>query len=829
MMSEEIIGRDVRDFSYDNMMEYNQNVIINRALPSVYDGLKPVQRKILYSTFKDGHLSSKKFVKSAKIIGSVLGNFHPHGDSSSYDAMVNLIRYYTNNQPLMEGHGAFSSILGDPAAAMRYTEARLNKFSENYLLEDVKNNVVDMKPTFDSEDMEPVTLPAKLPLIFINGVTGIGAGGFASSFPPHHTEAVINSTIALLKDDKVTVKDLIHKYNLKPAFPYGGYVDISNIEKIYSTGTGTFTTRATIERDTESDKKHDLLVIRDLPYLTTLESITNQIKSVHNDPKLKDHEKFLGLQDMQDQSHNVDIKLVLKYKKGTNLDLAIKSLYSKTSLESFVSFNPNMIKDEDTLVEYTNVKDIFLDWIEFRKKTVKRSKMNKIRELERRIHILEAIIKIFRNKKNTDRFLEIVRTSPNRKETYNTLKKEFDLNNVQSEYLTNLRVYNINQFESSKYEDELAEKKIATEEEISYLKDDKKLIKFIIKELEEIRDSKYVKKPEYETKYYTQDPLSDLDNFQVPDTPYTMVFTNEGLLKKVESDVDKVQGRNGKGVSLGRFRDSDAVLTVFNASNRDNILLATADGYLYTYKVHEFPSSNRITNLGNDITSFTKGQQIINAFPLTDGELNGDKLLIVSTNDGYIKAIDLNEFTNSSRNGLLMLKLKDENSFVKSLDIIDKDQYEKATIIITKNDGTYAQYRLTDIPVLNRNTRGSSTYNDRENFELVGSHILLDDTDKYLLVVGEDGKGKLVDTDELSVTNRPSSGQIIIGGRNLAYSTILTDKETSDKDSKLMIVSNKKTVTIPMLDISIYKRPAMGTMLKSLDADEKIVTCSPIV
>lgn len=726
----EIINKDLFDFQYNNMMIYYEKAITDRAVPDVQDSLKPIHRRLLYSMLLEGATSNKKFMKSARITGSAM-KFHPHGDS--YPTLTNLIVEHSNNQPLVQGHGAFHNIQGDPSASNRYTEARLNKFSEEFLLEGVRDNIVDFKPSFDQDSVEPVVLPAKLPLIFVNGAYGIAAGGISSSIPPHSMESVINSTIDILENPDKDIKDIIKDNKLYPDFPYGGVMDTTNIIKIYTTGSGSIPVRATMHLD-DSDKKVDKLIITEIPYLKRLNRIKEEIK----DKK----ESFTGLVNMQDATSKGNVKLILSYLKGTDMASAEAKLYSLTPLQATFPVSMNLVKN-GKLVMYKSVKDIFNDWIEFRHSTIKRQKMITIRNLEKRIHILDGLIKVL-NDKNIDKLIKSIKNGGARLDIIDKLVVDYSLTEMQASFIADIKLYNISKLESSKFIDERADKKLLIEGEIKYLKDTSILNQYIIDELREISKSKHIHVKARHTTYENGFALGTDREAVVPDEEFILLATKQNFIKKIPVSSSKAQKKNGKGLSIGKIKDNDLALAIVQSHSKDNVLFITTDGYIYKYKCYDIPTNKSISTLGTNISPLIKNKNLAGIITLSDEEFNNkDASLVVSTMKNTIKTISMEQFSNLSKSGIILSKIR-ENDQVISIEYLNQDNYK---IIGLRKDGFIIQIDSSTIPSLMRTTYGPKLFRDNDH-DVVTTKVVYDDSEYGFIVVTDAGLGKWFNTSE---------------------------------------------------------------------------------
>ena len=810
-----ILNHEVTDFQIKSMTSYNEEVITSRALPDVRDGLKPVQRRIMYTLDNIGAYSTKKFVKSARIVGNTMGDYHPHGDSSVYEAMDVMIQNFTNNQPMIEGHGSFSNALNLTPAAMRYTEARMSTFGEKYIMAGIRDNIVNFKPTFDNETEEPEVLPAQLPVVLVNGTMGIASGGFSTSIPSHSLESVVNSTIALLKDPKTSVETLITEHGLKPSFPNGGDVYVDDLVQVYMTGQGNIINQARITVDEESSGRYDYLTVHSLPYGVYLPKVVTSIKMLHASDKIK------GLKDIKEFTKNGKIELQLVFSKGQNLKAIINQLYGSTGLRVTVVYNPNLMKG-DTLVEYKDIRDIIFEWIDFRRTTLKRMKQNEIRTLTYRVHILEALIKLTVGDE-LDRLIAIIKNGTSREELKQVIRKEFNLTENQTEYLLDARLYSISKNEHDRFVAEHKEKSEKITEITKILKDIKLIDKLIIGELNTILKDKKIQRTDIlPTEYPVAKLEEDTEESLIPDVQHMLIFTANGYVKKVEYTGPKTQKRNGKGVQVGTIKSDDSIISAFTASARDTVYLFTDQGYVFKSIVNDLPATKKITNLGVTIKPLIKGQNLVAVTTLTPEETKEEKTFLVATKLNKIKRIKLDQNQKVTAGGLLITKLNADDR-IQSIDLLENPTGE---VISLTSAGQALRMNLDQIPLYERSSLGANHFKFKAGSEatVVGSYELTS-ADKYLFLLTSDGYGKVVELAEFpDGATRYTMGVQAIG---LREGTVVYARPLSEEDYQtgaISILTTSSVITMELKQVAVYKRPAKGLSLKKLDADETVVT-----
>lgn len=796
-----IIDKNIEQITHDNMMEYFNEINTNRQIPDIRDGLKPIQRKILYIMHKNGYRSDKKFAKSARIAGDTT-ILHPHSNDGIYDSAVNMVTKFSMNQPLIEGHGAFGSISGASAAASRYTEMRLNKFSERNLLDNINDNSVNMIDNFDNSMKEPLVLPSKLPYVLVNGSFGIGGGGHRSDLPPHATEDVINITIDRLKNPTKKLKTLIKDNKFKPQFPYGGEAYVDDLEKCYRTGKGSLSLRSVIEKD----EKKMTLTITEIPYNITLDRMKEAIKEAHKNEELD------GLKNISDGTQKGNVRLILQYTKTSDLDLALNQLYKVKAVTSRVNFDIKLV-DNNKLIE-TNLLGILDRWIEFRMSTVKRIKSFKIKDLRNRIHIIEGLLVVL-DSKNIDELISIVKSGQGKEDIINTISDKFKISHAQANYVSDMKLYTINNLEINKLVEEKDEKQKLVDSEMVYMKDSNKLKEYIINELKEIKKDRNTAKQERITKYSNSDFKNENKDLLVKDENFMMIVTKQGKLKKVKSEVSKPQKRNGKGISIGKLSDGDVPLNIFHVNSKDNLFLVTESGKLFYDKVYEFPEIKSLNNFGKDITRFTKNEKIIKAFNLTDEELNDpDTAFVITTAKNKIKMVMAEEIT---RSGVILIKLLNNDKVVNIHNVHSKYPFN---LIAVTEKGNAIRFSHDVIPVQKRNTVGSAIF----------SNSSINDSNKVASTVVESGQKEMMIVTHKTLAKKFLVEEIPLKSRSIKGITVAKFKDDNDTvmyiqtidedDENLLLVSKSKTINVPIDEMNTYKRTAFGNYVMKLKDDE---------
>lgn len=807
-----MITKDFLDIQIDNMTKYSETVITERAVPSVYDGLKPSQRKVLWSAYKGNLRSNLDFNKSLKLIG-MTSSIYNHGDASLYDTICKLITNFNKNQPLLEGHGSFESMSGDSSAAPRYTETRLNRFSEKYLLDNIRDSVKFI-PTFDKTDEEPSVLPSRIPLLLINGSSGIAAGGFASSLPPHSFKSVISFTKDLINNPDKSVEDLVNDNKLYPSFPYGGLVDKYDIAKKYNSNRATIKTRAVYHIDT-SHKEFDEIVITEFPKDTKLDRLVDAIK--------ENQSKLVGIRKVMNRTEQDKPKVVVSFAKGTNMKIAEKALLSIRGMTDTESIMLNFMKD-DKLVEYQNIKEVVNDWIQFRVNTIKKAKMTKIAKLQARIRLLDALIVCF-SEDNFDKTIDMIKNGTSKSNIRQALKDKYKFSNDQIEYIIEMKLYNINRNESKEFIKEKDEKLKIIESEMVFLKERSKILSYIVSELDEILESKHIQIIEgYETKYFDSSKEEDIKEEElIPDVDYLVMFTRNGYIKKIESsNGPRTQGRNGKGSSIGNVKNDDIVVDIGIFNSKDKVLMFTENGLVFKESIINIPSVKSFAVLGVNMASSIKGNKLVKVLSIKDNEYDDpNKYILISSLKNRIKKVCLSEFKSVNKSGIIFTKLYDGDT-VNTVQLVD-NSVEKEIIGVSNTGGT-VRTSLDNIPEVKRTTYGSLLFKKDDDLEVVSVSAIADN-DGYLIISTKNAFGKAVKVSEFKTTGTNVKGVMCTKFKDnedgIAFAKVI-DKD-DHKSSRLLLLSKNKNIVIETKNIKEALRPAYGLSLQKLDDNDNIV------
>lgn len=796
-MEDKILNVDIKDEMKKCYIDYAMSVIVGRALPDVRDGLKPVHRRILYSMHELGVYHDKQHRKSARIVGDVLGKYHPHGDSAVYDAMVRLAQDFSTRYILVDGHGNFGSVDGDSAAAMRYTEARLSKIAME-MMRDINKDTIDYIDNFDGTEKEPVVLPSRFPNLLVNGSSGI-AVGMATNIPPHNLGEVIDGTIMLIDNPESSVKDLMTKIN-GPDFPTAGIImGKDGIRQAYETGRGKVVIRA--KAVIEEEKGRNRIIVYELPYQV------NKAKLIESIANLVKEKKIEGISDLRDESDRQGMRIVIELKRDANPNVVLNLLFKHTNMQ--VSFGIIMIALVDNEPKTLNLKEILHHYIEFQKEVIRRRTKFDLDKAEARAHILEGL-RIALD--HIDEVINIIRSSKNDEIARTRLMESFGLSDKQAQAILDMRLRRLTGLEREKIEEEYSEL-IKT---INYLREvleNERLVLQIIKdELLEIKN-KYsdARRTKIDRK---SDDIDIEDLIQEEDVAVTI--THAGYIKRIPMDNYKSQKRGGKGIQGLSTREDDFVEHLYITSTHDNILFFTNMGRAYKLKAYEIPEAGRTA----------KGTNIVNILPLNPREriqavisikeFEDDKYIVFATKNGIVKKTKLSEYSNIRKTGLNAINLKPEDEII-SVKLTNEDD----NIIFITQNGYSITFKEDDVRAMGRAAGGVKAITLRDGDIAVAMEIV--DSEAELLIVSENGFGKRTPYTEYHVQGRGGKG-IITYKVTKRTGRIVGAKTVVDTDEIMLINSNGIIIRLEVKGISRTSRNTMGVTLMRKIEDEKIVS-----
>lgn len=784
-------------------IDYAMSVIVGRALPDVRDGLKPVHRRILYGMGQLGVTPDKPHKKSARIVGEVMGKYHPHGDSSIYDAMVRLAQDFSTRYMLVDGHGNFGSVDGDSAAAMRYTEARMTPFALE-MLRDIDKETVDFRDNFDGEEKEPVVIPSRFPNLLVNGSNGI-AVGMATSIPPHNLKEVIDATIKVIDEPDCDIEELI-KIVKGPDFPTGAQIlGKAGMKEAYRTGTGKVKVRSCCEIE-ETDRGKSQIVITEIPYMV------NKARLIEKMADLVKEKKVEGVSAIRDESNREGIRIVVELKRDANPQITLNRFYKHTQLQD--SFSMIMLALVDGKPEVLTLKRFLEEYVKFQKEVVTRRTKFDLAKAEARAHILEGLRIALGN---IDAVIKTIRESySNAKEN---LMENFGLSDIQAQAILDMRLARLQGLEREKIENEYNElmKKIAYYK--SLLADEVLLMGVIKDELTEIRD-KYG--DERRTQIVRDEGEFDEEDL-VEEENVTITFTHLGYIKRVPADTYKAQKRGGKGITGVTTRDNDFVKDLVMTSTHDNLMFFTNTGKAHKIKAYEIPEATR-TARGTPAINFLnllQRERITAVIPVK--EFSEDKYLIAITKNGLIKKTALNEFDTKRTTGLIAINLKDEDELIA----IKQSTGSNNIIIVTKK-GKCISFSEKDVRPMGRIASGVRAIKLDKDDEVVSMELV--EPEQQLMVVTENGFGKRTPVEEYKIQVRGGKGLLTYDKAKFSKTGALIGAMVVDEsDEILMINSDGIIIRIRASEVSILGRATQGVKIMKVDEGSKIVAIAKAI
>ena len=794
-----IINVNLEDKMKDAYLDYSMSVIVSRALPDVRDGLKPVHRRILYGMEGLGLDPNKPTRKSARVVGEVMGKYHPHGDSALYDALVRLAQDFSTRYPLAQGQGNFGSIDGDDPAAMRYTEVRMSKIAKE-MLRDINKNTVDFMPNFDEEELEPTILPSRFPNLLVNGSSGI-AVGMATNMAPHNLNEAIDASIAYMKNPEISIGEL-NQIIKGPDFPTGAKILGKNgIKEAYETGRGKVKLRGIAEIE-PFKKNRERIIVSEIPYQVNKARLIEKIADLVKDKRID------GISDIRDESDRKGMRIVIEIKRDSNANIVLNNLYKYTQLETtFGIINLALV---DGIPKVLTLKELIKYYIDHQKEVVTRRTQFDLDRAKARKHIVEGLIIAI---DNIDEIIKIIRSSYDDNQIKGIFLERFGLTDLQSQAILDMRLKRLSGLEIEKLNAENKE----LEETISYLMSildsEEKLIELIEEELNEIKE-KYG--DERRTKLVADEGEIDLEEL-IEEEDILITLTNDGYIKRLPVDTYKVQNRGGKGISAANTKEDDFIKRIMTTNTHEDLLFFTSFGRVYSLKGYQIPEGSR-TSRGQaiiNILSLNSGEKITEIMPLSD--LEDDDQIVLQTKYGKIKKTDANNFTSIQRNGIIAIGLEEGDKLISARHIAKEEE-----LIISTKNGMTIQFNTEDVRSMGRQARGVRAIRLNKDDEVVAMNIKGDET--YLLVVTENGFGKKTSFNNFNNQNRGGKG---IRCHKVTEKTgCVVDTLPVDLDDDVLMVSlNGDMIRITAKDISTTGRNTMGVTLKNLkDESDKIVS-----
>lgn len=792
-----IIDVDVNDEMKSSFLDYSMSVIISRALPDVRDGLKPVHRRILYTMYEKGLDPNKPYHKCADTVGAVLGAYHPHGDASVYDALVRLAQDFSMRYMLVDGHGNFGSVDGDPPAAYRYTEARMSKISCE-MLTDIDKKTVDFQPNFDDRLEEPTVLPSRFPNLLVNGSDGI-AVGMATKIPPHNLGETIDAACALIENPDIDLAGLM-EYMPGPDFPTGGIImGRSGIRATYATGRGKITVRAKTEI-VEAKNGRYKIIVTELPYQVNKARLIEYIADLVKDKRIE------GISNIEDHSDRQGMHIEIDVKREASAQIVLNNLFNLTQLQT--TFGAIMLAIVDGVPKVLNLKEMLTEYVNFQQEIIRRRTEFDLKKAKDREHILEGL-KIAID--FIDEVIAIIRKSKDQATAKVNLMERFGLDDVQAQAIVQMRLGQLTNMERTKIEDEIAALKAKIDEYIAILADEGRQREIIREELIVIRN-KFA--DPRRTEICAVNGEVDIEDL-IPNQECVLTLTQFGYVKRLAVDTYKIQNRGGRGVSGMSRREEDVATEMFVINSHDYVLFFTDKGRVYRLKCYEVPEGSRQS----------KGMNIANLLPIASDEkvtsmirvpeFDEDKYLVMVTRQGIVKRISLNAYNTARKGGLIALELNegDELAWVR---LTDGNQQ---VVVATKN-GLAIRFEETDVRPMGRQARGVKAISLREGDCVVGMCVVTNDD--LILTASETGFGRISNVSDYRLQSRGGKG--ITNYHTEKYGNVAAVSVVELTDDIIIISQEGVIIRIAADTVRICNRPSKGVTLMRIGENDKVVT-----
>lgn len=802
-INERNISKEMRE----SFLDYAMSVIVSRALPDVRDGLKPVHRRILYGLNEQGMTPDKPYKKSARIVGDVMGKYHPHGDSSIYEAMVRMAQDFSYRYPLVDGQGNFGSMDGDGAAAMRYTEARMTKLALE-LLRDINKDTIDFIDNYDGNEREPSVLPSRFPNLLVNGASGI-AVGMATNIPPHNMREVIDGVLSLSHNPDITISELMEDIQ-GPDFPTAGLIlGKSGIRRAYETGRGSVIMRAKAEIESRGGGR-DRIVVTEIPFQVNKARMIEKIAELVRDKKID------GITDLRDEtSLRTGVRVVIDVRKDANASVILNNLYKQTPLQT--SFGVNMIALVNGRPQLINLKQALYHYLEHQKEVVRRRTEYNLRKAKDRAHILEGL-RIALD--HIDEIITIIRESETDKVAMESLQSRFALSERQAQAILDMRLRRLTGLERDKIEQEYNDLIAYIAELEAILADEEKLLELVREELTEIKE-KFGDDRRTEIQLGGIDQLEDED--LIPEEQIVITLSHNNYIKRLPTSTYRAQNRGGRGVQGMNTLDDDFVSQLVTTSTHDHVLFFTNKGRVYKLKGYEVPELSRQS----------KGIPIVNVIELDQDEVistmiavkdldSEEDFLVFVTKKGLIKRSALSNFNRINRNGKIAIKFRDDDELI-AVRLTDGEKH----ILIGTAQASLIRFKETDVRAMSRIAAGVKGICLRDGDEVIGLDVADDDNQDEILVVTEKGYGKRTSTEDYRLSNRGGMGVKTAklterNGRLVCITTV-------EGDEDLMVVTNQGVIIrMEVSNISVNGRMAQGVRLIRLDEEQYVSTVAKV-
>ncbi len=782
-----------------SFISYAMAVNVSRAIPDVRDGLKPVHRRILYSMGELNNFNDKPYKKCARIVGEVMGKYHPHGDSSVYDALVRLAQDFSIRYPLVDGHGNFGSVDGDSAAAMRYTEARLSKIA-SLMLEDIDKETVDFYPNFDDTLMQPRVLPALFPNLLVNGADGI-AVGMATNIPPHNLTEVINGVQALIDNPDIEIDELM-EYIKAPDFPTGGIIMGKNAVKLaYKTGRGGIIVRGRAEIE-ETASGRFKIVITELPYGVNKARFIMQMADMVKNKKLE------GISDIKEESDRDGLRVVVDIKKDANAQVVLNMLYKKTMLQQ--SEGIIMLALVEDKPKVLNLKEMLYYYLEHQKDVLKRKTQFDLKKAEERMHIVKGLVIALAN---IDEVIKIIKEADDKEDAREKLTQNFELDDIQANAILDMKLSKLTSLEVEKLNEEYKELEKLIEELNSILSSEQKVLDIIKNNLEKIKE-------QYgdERKTEISHDLGDINIADLIEKEDVVVSkTHQGYIKRMSMSEYKAQKRGGVGISAHKTKEEDFVEHLFVASTHDDLMFFTNFGKVYTLKAYEIPEAQRQA----------KGRAMINLLPLDSGEkvntiipTSSDTTgnLVMATKNGLIKKTKLIEFANIRKNGKIAISLAEDDELIDVMQSSGDDE-----ILVASSDGKCVRFNEDKVRAMGRTAQGVKSINLSDGENVVSMTVIKKgEKDAQIVTISQNGYGKRNSVDDYRLTSRGAKG-VKAGTFNEKTGKLVGLKQVTLDEDLMIIADNGVIIRTPVKDISLISRNTQGVKIMKLKEGANVV------
>ena len=806
---ERIIPINIEEEMKSSYIDYSMSVIVSRALPDVRDGMKPVHRRVLYGMYELGVLSNRAYKKSARIVGEVLGKFHPHGDSSVYDTMVRMAQPWSLRYMMVDGQGNFGSVDGDPPAAMRYTEARLQKISEE-MLADIDKETVDTQLNFDDSLKEPTVLPTRIPNLLVNGASGI-AVGMATNMPPHNLSEVIDGINAYVDNNDITIEELMG-FITAPDFPTGGTIyGYEGVREAFMTGRGRIVLRGKAE--ITEVKGREVIIVTEIPFQVNKADMIKKTADLVNDKKIE------GISDIKDESDRKGMRIVYYLKRDAVPNVVLNKLYKYTALQS--SFSVNNIALVKGRPEQLNLKDLIKYFVEHRLDVIIRRTEYELRKAEERAHILEGLLKAL---DHLDEIIALIRGSQTPEEARNGLMSNFDLTEIQARAILDLRLQKLTGLEREKIKEEYEElmekisyyKRILSEEDLRF--------EIVKEEMAEIKE-KYGDERRTNIEYAGGEvSIEDM----IPDEEVVITISHAGYIKRTALSEYRKQGRGGVGQRGVQTRDADFVEHIFVATNHNYMLFFTEWGRCYWLRVYEIPEGSKtskgraIQNLIN-IPSDDKVRAFMNTKDLKDEDYINNHYIVMLTKKGVIKKTSLEAYSRPRANGINAITVREGDELIEAKLTTGEDE-----ILIAKKSGKAIRFNESNVRAMGRNASGVRGVTlESESDEVIGMVTIAPEEETTILVVSEKGYGKRTLLDDYRVTNRGGKG---VKTLNITDKTgnLVAIKAVSDDDDLMVINKSGVMIRTGVADLRVMGRATQGVRVINLKKNDEIASVAKV-